>query len=86
MCRDSSSTQHWEALVVAASAIGQGDLHLADDAAVQAFDARHGQDQPDRLAADGQGAETPHHLAPAANLPRSTGTGSEAFEVLGGSS
>ena len=65
-----------EGVGVAAPRVGEGDLDLAHDATILAFDARDGQDDEGGASADGHGPEAPLDVATRLDL---WATGSNYF-------
>ena len=67
---------------VAASGVGEGDLDLADEATVQAFDPRDGEVDEGGSVADGQGPEAARDLAAGLELRRAAGGASAGLGLL----
>ena len=67
---------------VAAARVGEGDLDLADQATVLAFDARDGQDDDRGAGADGHGAETPLDVAARDDPGRAAGGAAAGLGLL----
>ena len=71
-----------EGVGVAAPRVGEGDLDLAHDATILAFDARDGQDDEGGASADGHGPEAPLDVATRLDLWRSAGGATAGLGLL----